>query len=65
MPYDTSLDLQSSRIYDYRNSWAVLDGGDHFSQGKPLNKHRLHGVNGIWKSYDGFLQRSTPPSTFS
>jgi hypothetical protein len=28
MPYDTTLDLQSSRIYDYRNSWCVLDGVD-------------------------------------
>lgn len=28
MPYDTTLDLQSSRIYDYKNSWCVLDGVD-------------------------------------
>jgi hypothetical protein len=31
MPYDTTLDLQSSRIYDYRNSWCVLDGVDSTS----------------------------------
>jgi hypothetical protein len=28
MPYETTLDLQSSRIYDYRNSWCVLHGVD-------------------------------------
>jgi hypothetical protein len=28
MPYDTTLDLESSRIYDFRNSWCVLDGVD-------------------------------------
>jgi hypothetical protein len=26
MPHDTTLDLQSGRIYDYKNSWCVLEG---------------------------------------
>ncbi len=26
MPHDTTLDLQNSRIYDYKNSWSVLEG---------------------------------------
>jgi hypothetical protein len=28
IPYNTTFDLESSRIYDYRNSWCVLDGVD-------------------------------------
>jgi hypothetical protein len=28
MPHDTTLDLESTRIYDYKNSWCVLDGVD-------------------------------------
>jgi hypothetical protein len=28
MPHKTTLDLQSSRIYDYKNSWCVLKGVD-------------------------------------
>jgi hypothetical protein len=28
MPHETSLSLDSLRIYDYRNSWCVLDGVD-------------------------------------
>lgn len=28
MPHETSLDLESSRIYDYKNSWCVLEGAD-------------------------------------
>jgi hypothetical protein len=28
MPHETSLSLDSTRIYDYRNSWCVLDGVD-------------------------------------
>ena len=28
MPHETTLDLESGRIYDYRNSWCVLDGVD-------------------------------------
>jgi len=28
MPYDTTIDLESSRIYDYKNSWCVFNGVD-------------------------------------
>jgi hypothetical protein len=28
MLYDTTLDLESSRIYDYKNSWCVFNGVD-------------------------------------
>lgn len=28
MPHETTLDLESSRIYDYKNSWCVLEGVD-------------------------------------
>jgi len=28
MPQETTLDLESPRIYDYRNSWCVLEGVD-------------------------------------
>jgi len=28
MPHDTTLDLQSGRIYDHKNSWCVLEGID-------------------------------------
>src|ERR1051326_4017024 len=34
MPQETSLSLDSSRIYDYRNSWCVLDGVDPTSWAK-------------------------------
>jgi hypothetical protein len=42
MPYDTTLDLESSRIYDYRNSWCVLDGVDPTSSKTMVEKDR-HG----------------------
>lgn len=28
MRHDTTLDLESSRIYDYNNAWCVLEGID-------------------------------------
>jgi len=28
IPHDTTLELQNSRIYDYKNSWCVLEGVD-------------------------------------
>ena len=28
MPHEISLSLDSNRIFDYRNSWCVLDGVD-------------------------------------
>lgn len=28
MPHETTLDLESSRIYDYKNGWCVLEGVD-------------------------------------
>jgi hypothetical protein len=40
MPYDTTLDLESSRIYDYRNSWYVLDGVDPTSSKAMAEKVR-------------------------
>jgi hypothetical protein len=42
MPCDTTLDLESSRIYDYRNSWCVLDGVDPRSSKTMAEKDR-HG----------------------
>ena len=42
MPYETTLDLESSRIYDYRNSWCVLDGVDPTSSKTMAEKDR-HG----------------------
>jgi hypothetical protein len=40
MPYDTTLDLESSRIYDYRNSWCVLDRVDPTSSKAMTEKAR-------------------------
>lgn len=38
--HDTTLDLQSSRIYDYKNSWCVLAGVDPTSS-KQTAKYRV------------------------
>jgi hypothetical protein len=40
MPHETTLDLESSRIYDYKNSWCVLDGVDPTSSSQMAEYRR-------------------------
>jgi hypothetical protein len=39
MPHETTLDLQSGRVYDYKNSWCVLEGVDPTSS-KQMAEYR-------------------------
>jgi hypothetical protein len=48
MPHETSLSLDSTRIFDYRNSWCVLDGVDPTSwqQMREYRRRRNEGTGG-------------------